>query len=486
MTAPRTEAHDAPAGSVRLSAPPSQFGMGTALHAGYAALRAISDGLRAHAERPTAAVDEPFHLESSRLALLTYREALSAVRRRFWTTTSLTSEFWSGERNGVVSSNQRLLANVPSGSGAVRRLFLLTAPPDVEVRRRRDERALLRKHDDVRGLAEFDRRIATLRMLCEAASAHDCELRAAYDAAPRYDGELAVYDDWRFDVFLTTRSGTILSVDVHTPAMRGFAERLDRAVDYFGALWRDAQPLSELLDRIDAAVAQGDARIDYHPIWLARYEHDLPAEDESLKRAEAAALEAELRRHGLWRTLRRVLDVGTCTGRYPIRLREGVALGGEIVGVDNDEDAVRFARRNVAAAGGGDARIRIEQLDFCAPDAALTGPFDLITCMLGTLAHFARDRAAGEPFRDDLQRALERFASLLAAGGVLFFSIWTDRARREGRVLSIYSDEDKRRLASWDVSADELERRLRAAGLRVQARAPLEERMELYCCARAG
>ena len=147
---------------------------------------------------------------------------------------------------------------------------------------------------------------------------------------------------------------------------------------------------------------------------------------------------------------------------------------------------MRFARHNVAEACADDARIRIEHLDFCAQQFALAGPFDLITCMLGTLLHFPCDAAAALPYADDLQRALERFAALLSEDGVLFFSVWTPRARRDRQVLSIYSEADKRQLATWNVTSQQLRERLRAAGLDIVAREPFERRMELYCCVRAG
>src|SRR4029077_8814469 len=113
------------------------------------------------------------------------------------------------------------------------------------------------------------------------------------------DSELAIYDDWRFDLFQGGQLGAIQSVRIYTPVMELFESHLRLIVDYFEALWREANPVSDLLDRIKEAGEQSVKRIDYHPIWLARYDHALPKDDDRLKRREFEAVERKLRRRGL-------------------------------------------------------------------------------------------------------------------------------------------------------------------------------------------
>jgi SAM-dependent methyltransferase len=474
------------------------FGIAEALREGYAALDSIASGLRAGADDGRPQTSEPFHFDSGRLCRLAYKEALYDVQWRFWTTTYLSSGFWGDENSDILQWNRWALQNLKRAGSPARRLFLLPRSPEMEIRRWCDQRILMHKYDDAAGLANLDSRLASLCHNVERLTAQGCAVRTAYDAAARhkmlpaaisidgFDSELAIYDDWRFDLFQGGQLGAVQSVRVYTPVMEHFESHLRSVVDYFESLWREAAPMSDLLDRLRAASEQSAKRIDYHPIWLARYDHALPEDDDLLKRREFEGVENELRRRALWGGLRRFLDVGTCTGRYPIALRSAVAEDGQIFGVDNDRDAVRFARRNVADACGGDARISIEQHDFCAEQFALAGPFDLVTCMLGTLLHFSYGDAAQPPYADSLQLALERFATLLSGDGVLFFSIWTPQARRTRHVLSIYSEDDKQQLATWSVTSQELRQRLQAAGLDIVARVRIERRMDLYCCIRAA
>jgi SAM-dependent methyltransferase len=474
------------------------FGIAEALREGYASLDSIAEGLRAGAGNGRPLTSEPFKFDSGRLCMLAYKEALYDVQWRFWTTTYLSSGFWGDENSDILQWNRWALQNLKRAGSPARRLFLLPRSAEMESRRWCDQRILMLKYDDAAGLANLDSRLASLCNNVERLTAQGCAVRTAYDAAARhkmlpaaismdgFDSELAIYDDWRFDLFQGGQLGAIQSVKVYTPVMEHFDIYLRSIVEYFESLWREADPMADLLDHLRAASEQSAKRIDYHPIWLARYDHALPEDDDLLKRREFEGVENELRRRARWGRLRRFLDVGTCTGRYPIALRGAMGEDGQIFGVDNDRDAVRFARRNVAEACGGDARISIEQHDFCAEQFALAGPFDLITCMLGTLLHFSCSDAAQPPYADSLQRALERFAALLSDDGVLFFSIWTPRARRTRHVLSIYSEDDKQQLARWSVTSQELRRRLRAAGLDIVARARIEDRMDLYCCVRAA
>lgn len=489
MTSPDLAAEVAP--DVR------HFGVAAALADGYAALDTIATGLDEFANRRLSVMREPIRIDSRRLSLLAYGAALEAVRHRFWTTTYLSSGFWGIEDPEILAWNRDASEALRRNGETVRRLFLLNLSPEAEVRRWRDQHVLLHKYGDAAGARALDERLHSLIANVDSLIELGCDVRIAYDSAKSHrqlpaewdvdgsDAELAIYDDWRFDIFRGGGLGSVRAVDIYTPALRDFETLLPLVSEYFDGLWSGATPAAVFLQRIRTTLDQSAGRIEYHPLWLARYDHDVSNADDRLKRAEFAAVETILRSRKWWGAIPRLLDVGTCTARYPMALREAVAEDGEILGIDLDWDAVRFARHNVREACATDTRIRIEHADFCAEEFPFDGPFHVITCMLGTLTHFSRGRADDSARPDDLQRALERFRALLAPDGVLFFTIWTDEARRTRNLLSIYSEEDKRKLALWDGTSAEMDARLAGAGLEVAETVPIDCRMQLYCCGTA-
>jgi hypothetical protein len=107
-----------------------------------------------------------------------------------------------------------------------------------------------------------------------------------------------------------------------------------QAIRYFEELWSRSLPIQPLLERIQRGIEESSARIDYPTIWLARYDYGLPEEDKVLKTAELGLVKAELQRLNRWGETRHYLDVGTCTARYPLALRDAVRPDGEILGID--------------------------------------------------------------------------------------------------------------------------------------------------------
>jgi|SRR5579872_227822 len=470
------------------------FGIGAALSEGFADLRAAANQLDQYSATNIATMNGPFYFDSRKLCVATYSLALSEVRERFWTTTFLSSGFWAQEDDDILMANFRLMEDLRKSGVATRRLFLISLPLEEEVRRWRDERISLLKCDDVEGISLLDDRFTNLFKNLDRLAAQGCDLRVVHDrdelhnslpAALHFDhrdSELALYDDWRFDMFSGGRTGAIVSVNCFTPVMKDFQAYREQLTHYFESLWHKARPISLLTDSIRHMIESVSGRINYVPVWLARYDYGLPEEDKVLKIVELSSVKTQLKQLNRWGKIGRYLDVGTCTGRYPINFRNAVTDRGEIIGIDNDLDCVRFARWNIDQECHGDDRIRIEHKDFCAEEFELKGPFELITCMLGTLLHFTRDANAAPPYKDSLQAALERFIGLLCHDGLLFFSVWSERASQGGGLLSIYSEEDKQRLAKWIPSQKELQDRLRAAGLEFGPPVELEDRMDLYCC----
>lgn len=354
---------------------------------------------------------------------------------------------------------------------------------------------LLRNQQDAEGLARFDQKFANLAENVHKLLDHGCDIRIVYRAEQLHppfpdalsfepgDTEIAIYDDWRFDLFQGGRSGTIEGVRGYTPATARFDQHREQVVDYFERLWAKSQPIGEFLEQIRKLIEYSSTRIEYDTSWLVRYDHALPREDEALKVAELSSVQVELTRLARWGNVRRFLDVGTCTARYPLSLRDAVRADGDIMAIDNDMDCVRFSQEKTQRESGNDSRFKIKCHDFRSTELPSARKFDLITCMMGTLSHFEHAPWGEHRTPDDaLQRAIENFARMLDTDGVLFFTVWTEKACQELRLLGIYTDEDRQRLARTSITRQELKRRLEAAGLLVSAPLLLQDRMDLYRC----
>jgi SAM-dependent methyltransferase len=473
----------------RSAGPPLGF-VGTLEHARRSAQRTLSE-LRGAGSDGRA--EHPVVLDSAAACVSAYADALDLVQRRFWTTTVLTSGFWTHRVDAVLDANRRMMRRLGGRDGAARRLFLLDRPAEQVVAAYRERRILLDRSGSPGDVAAFDEETGTLIRNVAALAAEGCELRVIFDgkaASARLpdelgwrpdDSEIAVYDDFRVDVFEGGRTGMIRRVTGFTPAMRRFHEYLPAAERFFLELWDGAAGMDDFLRDLSAALESARSRIHYKANWLARYEFALDEGDAALKQAEAERLEEALRAHRFWGGVGSVLDVGTCTARYPLLLRRAVRDDGTIVGVDDDPECVQFARENVTRAAPGDTRIVLVHADFAARDLTLPGtPFDLVTCMMGTLSHFGRGRRAD--FDDPLQAVMRRFAGLLSPGGLLVLSSWSREALESGRLLAIYDEADCKRLVEWTPQADELDARLLVAGLRVVARSTPDPRLDLRVC----
>lgn len=444
-------------------------------------------------------MDEPLCFDSKRLSLLAYKGAIERVKHRFWTTTFLSSGFWSQDDSEILFENLQLLKKGRDKGQDVRRLFLLTVPIGEQIQRIQDERILLLKCRDHEALKRFDKSLANLTKNVESLVTAGCEVRlvhedrAASSLLPSnlpvdlLDTEIAIYDDWRFDLFQGGFSGVIDSVRAYTPVICCFESYRDAMIAFFQKLWDESSPILTFLDRLRNTIDYSSTRIDYDVSWLARYDLALTPEDESLKSDEMSGVRVELVRSQRWGHVQRFLDVGTCTGRYPIALKDAVRPDGLIMGVDNDTDCVRYTQAKIARNSSSDERFRIARHDFCSPEMLEVVDFDLITCMMGTICHFQRnnDVTATSLPCDPFQVALEKFFNLLRPGGIFFFSIWTEDACREQRLLGIYGEQEMERLAGKAfMPREEITQRLNHAKLCLASSIPIQGRLDLYCCIR--
>jgi SAM-dependent methyltransferase len=445
--------------------------------------------------RSKARSEHPVNFDSKKCCVSTYAEALDRVTNRFWTTTYLSSGFWSKPQAAVLEANKQMMARLVK-SGEARRLFLIQQPLSEEIEAWKEHQILDRKLGRTGRLKARERGFKQLRANLAELIKAGCKVRVTHDDTHAFnalpvdmqfkenDSELAIYDRFRVDVFEGGSAGAIDGVRCYTPAICNFSAYLEQAEEYFAKLWDTGSDMSAFIDALESAVDAASARIDYESNWLAFYELGLGPEDTNLKVVESKRVEEVLRRLGRWGQLEKCLDIGTCTGRYPMFLAHALTPHGVVIGIDDDVDCVRFAQKNVARQCPDERRIHILREDFTTADLTLKSGFDLITCMLGTLSHFGRDRrgpVSGE-FRDGLQDTLSRMASLLQRDGLLILGTWSDQACVTRHMLGIYKDCELERLAAWTPRIHELRQRLRQVGLEIVDEAQPDVRLDLTVC----
>ncbi|MEW5985066.1 MAG: methyltransferase domain-containing protein [Chloroflexota bacterium] len=471
-----------------------QLGFAHTLQQSQRVLAAVASHLDLCLGDPSARLTEPFFFDSTSVCLSTYIEALDLVQARFWTTTFLNSGFWTSQDTRIMAANTRLMRRLGAAGGHARRLFLLDQTPEQVVQAYREQRILLDRLGKQAELSRLDADFENLWRNVQALQAEGCELRVVSECEQpilRLSGEmrwqsqvseLAIYDDFRVDVFETGAGSKISSVVCFSRAMKDFARYRQAAETFFSCLWERGDEMALFLERLQEAVESARSRIHYRANWLARYEFALDEKDTRLKQMEGQQTEQLLREQGRWGQIGSYLDVGTCTGRYLLRLCHAVREDGAIIGIDDDPESIQFARSNVVTHCNGDQRISVLLRNFAARELSLPGaPFQLITCMMSTLSHFGRHRQ--ESLHDPLQATLCRLAGLLDEEGLLIFSTWSDYACRTWDFLSIYEEKDCQRLADWTPPEAELKRRLPAAGLTARLLRP-DRRLNLWVCTR--
>ena len=442
-------------------------------------------------------VDNPFYFESRSASLNAYKEGLNNVTRRFWTTTFLTSGFWLQEQSeaSIIQSNKDMLQRLSKSGGDIKRLFIIDCPISSKADQIKNE--IIRHRQEGKTIL-INKRLQHLEMLkqrIQSLEAEGTQARVVYDCHGRYnklvkeikydpiDSELAIYDDNRLDVFTGGSTGRIYEVYVFSDAMNNFRTILESSADFFSSLWNEAVTFSSFIVTLEEACRRAERRIDYRPNWLAKYQYGLEEHDEHLKTLELARVKEVLSEIGIWGKVTRLLDIGTCTGRYMVELRDAVinSRGSQIIGLDEDEDCFHFASSLIKKEHPGDRRLNVIQSDFLSNNFPELGKFDLITCMLGTLAHFGWDRDDSNCV-DSLQDALVRMCNLLADNGILVLGTWSNYAISHSKMLSIYSEADRTTLSQWAPPMENLKRRLSIAGFCILNTAYPEERLTMYFC----
>nr|WP_094607898.1 class I SAM-dependent methyltransferase [Sporomusa acidovorans]OZC22135.1 demethylmenaquinone methyltransferase [Sporomusa acidovorans DSM 3132] len=143
--------------------------------------------------------------------------------------------------------------------------------------------------------------------------------------------------------------------------------------------------------------------LNYNTRSYLKYDH-LPPEDEIKKKLEMANI---LRILDDYKQIKLALDIGAATGRYPMMLK---TKGIETIGIDKEYDAMMYAQKKKTDS----------EFPFFSVSDAIELPFhqnvfDLITCMMGTFAHF---NSKSQP---DICKEIVR---VLKPGGLFILSTW--------------------------------------------------------------
>jgi SAM-dependent methyltransferase len=444
-------------------------------------------------------IEEPLKFDSAKLCMKTYCEALGLVKSRFWTTTFLSSGFWTNNNQQILNANRDLIERLKRKSdSSIRRLFLLSHPIQDAAQTYQKELIHLKEQGRTE---EFKKRLAELKILKDNIQNlinDGCETRITYHDASQYqilpegilnnfdprDSELAIYDQFRVDLFNGGITGQISEVYMYTKATNYFDIYLSESVRYFESLWNGATDVNDYMSKLREATDYARNRINYTSNYLLKYQFQLNEDDTRMKDAEISRVEEFIRVNNLENKIAKYLDIGTCTARYPISLRKYVRTDGVIYGIDNDEDCISFSKNWVPDKTENDRRIQILQIDFLEELPIHLNDFDLITCMLGTISHFGLDKKSD--FTGRLQNAIDKIALILNPDGVAIIGTWSNFARINHHMLDIYSQEDKRRLAEWTPSSIEIRERLERAGLEIITDSQPDQRLEVLFCRHAS
>lgn len=447
-------------------------GLSKSLHEQKEQLQDILDRLDRYSWGHPPQSGNAVYFDSNGASRTAYAEALEKVEKRFWTTSYITSGFWArSDAEDIMNANIDLLRRLTKNGGEVRRIFLLDhAPEEKANKRKRDLINLRREGADVE-IARLYGELERIQRRVDQLVDLGCEIKVIYDRIgvhfphpvrfESFNTEIAIYDEFRVDFYGGGNIKTITDAQIFTDLTSNFNLIKGYALHYFEQLWSSQYAVapSSLIDLFKRAHVYSASRIDYQSNWLARYEYNLNSADRKMKDSELECVKERLRSYGRLGNIRSMLDIGTCTARYPIEFYHDVEPTGRIIGIDNDADCIEFARAQKDRKTKGN-KIDILEVDFTSSYFPNLGKFDLITCMLGTISHFGWDSP-----RKTLELTLQRMHDLLDDNGILIICGWSDHALESSKFLNIYNQQDKDRLIAWTPKSSRLKELFSLAGL---------------------
>lgn len=479
----------------------SQFGLHNTISALRTQLAKTERGLALSGDGPRKpVVFDLSHIQEA------YAEGLSIVRKRFLTTTFFTSGFWKGQAARVMDANKKMLSRLEDVKGQqCRRVFLLADPPEVMFAKVRDDIEVYRARGMSSKVEEEFQKIRDLRDHMAELDKQGFDIRVTHDARSvawerhlpdaitkehkPLDAELAVYDDIRVDVYSGGSIGVTTRLESHTPASANAESIVEAAANYISELFERGQKPKEFFRDWLNAVAVARDGVDYVLDWPTLYD-SMTGEDAKLKELEYSYALKVARSHFGDARPKRYLDVGSCTARYPLGFFRDKVINADTRAIALDKELAcanaiekKLAEFNAQNAPGPQLDLGIELDDFIrwANSPATGAPFDLVTCMLGTISHFGLKR--WDTDGDYLSEAVEQLYAMVAPGGLLLLTAWTPYAIHNRKFLSIYAPDTRARFAQWSPPRERLGALLKEVGFETDFYTP-DNRVDVYTCLR--
>jgi SAM-dependent methyltransferase len=195
----------------------------------------------------------------------------------------------------------------------------------------------------------------------------------------------------------------------------------------------------ELIAELQLLASHDRAVLAYNMPDYMKYEH-CNIEDEVKKHLEMIALSTQVPLP----TIRRALDIGTATCRYPRYLE---LLGVKAAGVDVQPSGFKYMKsigsgfRNFIQGDGADLPFASES-------------FDLVTCMMGTFDHVPIERR---------QKFAEHMARVLVPGGWAALGIWNVDCEFQD-FISMYTQQEREQLRKMLATSTEVREFFTRAG----------------------
>lgn len=389
-------------------------------------------------------------------ALTMYVDALDNVESRFLTTSYIDSHFWVyGEDDiAIVGANEKLVERIENTdkdvSDCLQRLFLV--PIDIEgyITYKVDNAVSKLKQDDK---ADYDKLNLILGKLKSMGDKINMKVIDITHLPPPIknnsgdffnpkegDKEIALYDDFRVDIFNLDPNKRIDSIRMISNKCENFDTITQSISSYFQDSWNhekcmDIEDFLEILkDELDY---QTLSKVDYDADWLIKYDHLLRSNNHILGSEKSSLLgylektEKHYRNH---------LDVGVCTGRYPEELKNK-ELVTKSCSIDLDSDVAEWMskfRKHVSFLRWD---IRLPSVIKKLNSSFNISKYDLITCMVSTISHFNKiDRFKKFNFETGLVKGLENIGYLLNEDGIMVVSTWSNFDILRNKEIDLYDD----------------------------------------------
>ncbi|GJM34189.1 MAG: hypothetical protein DHS20C18_31900 [Saprospiraceae bacterium] len=389
-------------------------------------------------------------------AFVIYVDGLNNVRQRFLTTTYIDSDFWINEDEDIEIEgvNRKLVERIGNADGSiekgVHRLFLIPAEIHGYISNQVDSAISRYKDDDPRDLNALRLIIERLRSMSERIKMKVISINSLprpirsnnqnFFNPKKYHMEIALYDNFRVDIFQLDRNKRINSTRVISRYFKNFETMAERICKYYREAWNsiDCYSIEYYLDVLTEELNyQTLSKVDYDARWLIKYDHLIRSNNYILN-SEKSSLLGYLEKSE--RHFNNHLDVGVCTGRYPEELKKK-SLVTRSYSVDLDSDVAEWMEKFQKGLPFLRWDIRLPSVVAELNSNFHVKKFDLITCMVSTISHFNK-KAIFKKFDDNtgLFSGVKNMGYLLNENGLLVISTWSDFELLRSKELDLYSD----------------------------------------------